>query len=406
MNSKSILLAWELGGGLGHLIRALPLVRSLRQHGHRVSIVARDMSRVTRSFAGLDVDFFQAPVKRIRPENRVVTLRNFAHILHNNGYADGKELVRLSEGWRSLYRELKPDLLLSDHSPTALVAARGLPLPVATIGTGFCCPPDVSPLPDFRPWMPDAQEQIRRDEAGVLERINQLLLGWDQPPLDRLSQLYAEVDECILATFAELDHYRQRRGGSYYGAWPHNGGDTPNWPQQGRGKRVFAYVKNFKALPNLLNLLTQFKLPSIVYCDRLHAQTRQRFASPTLQFADRRLDLAQVGQTCDFAILNAGHGATVSMLLAGKSILQMPLNLEQSLTALTTLRLGAGLIVEPNQTQQVAQRLAQMVNSNRFEGAQRFASRYAEYDPQLQIERIVGRLEQLLETDSENPSAL
>ena len=67
------------------------------------------------------------------------------------------------------------------------MAARGLPLPVATIGTGFCCPPDVSPLPDFRPWMPDGHEQIRRDEAGVLERINQLLLGWDQAPLDRLA---------------------------------------------------------------------------------------------------------------------------------------------------------------------------------------------------------------------------
>ena len=85
------------------------------------------------------------------------------------------------------------------------------------------------------------------------------------------------------------------------------------------------------------------------------------------------------------------------MLLAGKPILQMPLNLEQSLTALTTRRLDAGLSVDPNQIPQVAQRLAQMVKSNRFEGAQRFASRYAQYDPQRQIERIVGRLEQLLE---------
>ena len=197
-----------------------------------------------------------------------------------------------------------------------------------------------------------------------------------------------------------------RRGGSYQGAWPNNGGDSPDWPQQGRGKRVFAYVKNFKALPDLLNLLTQFQLPSIVYCDRLHTQTRQRFASSTLRFANRRLDLAQVGQTCDFAILNAGHGATASMLLAGKPILQMPLNLEQTLTALTTRRMGAGLCVKPNQPSHVAQSLAQMVKSDGFEGAQRFANRYAEYDPQRQIEQILGRLEQLLESASEDHSAL
>jgi len=49
--------------------------------------------------------------------------------------------------------------------------------------------------------------------------------------------------------------------------------------------------------------------------------------------------------SCDAAVLHSGQGATAAVLLAGKPILQIPLVLEQRLTAEATVRLGAGEVV-------------------------------------------------------------
>lgn len=177
MPSQLVFIAWELGGGLGHLVRALPLVQRFRQRGYRVSLAARDLSRVARIFGRLEVRCFQAPVKTTRAENRVETPRSFAHILHNGGYGDDVELRGLAEAWWNLFEAVRPGLLLCDHSPTALLAAAGMGFRTATPGTGLCCTPGSDPFPDFRLWLPD-EDQRRRDEDAVLGRVNRLLESW------------------------------------------------------------------------------------------------------------------------------------------------------------------------------------------------------------------------------------
>ncbi len=58
------------------------------------------------------------------------------------------------------------------------------------------------------------------------------------------------VDENFLMTFTESDAYPDRPSGQYFGVWPNAGGKTPVWPEGG-GKRVFAYSKQFQAVPRL-----------------------------------------------------------------------------------------------------------------------------------------------------------
>jgi UDP:flavonoid glycosyltransferase YjiC (YdhE family) len=68
----TILLTWELGGGMGHLANLAPLARGLAERGHRVTAALSDLSRAHRAFAGVPVAFFQAPHRlrtRDRPES-------------------------------------------------------------------------------------------------------------------------------------------------------------------------------------------------------------------------------------------------------------------------------------------------------------------------------------------------
>lgn len=392
-----ILITWELGGGLGHLAPLVPLARELATRGHAVSLATRELAHVDALFGGLDVRHFQAPIKTTRSADRMDPPRTFAHILHNSGFSDPGELAAMAGAWRNLYELLKPDVILFDHSPLAMLASRAVLARRAVIGTGFCCPPDVYPLPDFRPWLPEASESLRRDEDHVLGNMNGLLASWRLAPLERLSQLYREVEATFLTTFVELDNYAsERTGAEYFGVWSTPGGRAPRWPNA-PGKRIFAYLKPFPAVAGLLEALQRERQPAIVFLDPLDPKLRARFESPGLRFETEPLDLSGVGASCDVAILNGGHGSTASMLLAGKPLLEIPLYLEQALNAGAVVRLGAGLSADLGKPEEIASKLAELLQCEQYGiAARQFAARYMDFKPQESIENIVGRMEKIV----------
>jgi hypothetical protein len=194
-------------------------------------------------------------------------------VLHDVGYADAGELAALVGAWRTLFGYVRPDLILCDHSPTALLAARGMPgVRRAVIGSGFICPPDQSPLPDLRFWDKADPDRLARDEAALLARMNDVLERFDQPPLDRVTQVYGDVDATFLTTFAELDHFPWRETGARYrGAWTSvAGGVAPRWPE-GERPRIFAYLKPCPALPAVLRWLAESGRSTVAHVEGLDA---------------------------------------------------------------------------------------------------------------------------------------
>jgi len=397
---RTVLFAWELGGGLGHLAPVVPLFAGLRERGYRVVLAARDVSRARPLLGGCGIELLQAPIKTNKAGERVDPLRSFGHILFNCGLADFEESAALAEAWRNLLVLVRPDLVLCDHAPVALVAARALSTTCATIGTGFCCPPDVYPMPDFRPWLPNAEEAIRRDEDRVTRNVNRLLEEWNCDPIDRLGQLYSGVDECFLTTFPELDHYPQRENGRYWGPLGLPMGETPVWPEA-EGKKVFAYLKLTKDLPGILRALQDHQLCSLVYVERLPFRFKVHYQSDRLRFASGPVDLEAVGRACDLAILNGGHGSTAAMLRFGCPILQVPMNLEQALTGLAVERMQAGLCVDPERPSEAPRKLRALLVGDEFKaGAARFAENHRDFDPAGQIELLVKRVGELAESPS------
>lgn len=392
----NVLLTWELGGGLGHLVNLRPLAKGLAQRGHRIFVALKELTRADHMLETEGLRYIQAPF-RTRPVTRRITPpRTFAEILWNIGFGEYAEMRILAAAWQSVFEFVAPDLIVFDHSPTALLAARAINAKRALIGTGFFCPRDEYPLSDLSSPSSRVSEESQLNEDLILQFANRLLNSWGMQPLDRISQLYHDVDEHFLVSFKELDHYGAREEQRYWGAWPNVGGKKVVWPQ-GNGARIYAYLKPFAALPNLLAILRELRCPTVVYVDGISAAIQKRFASKSLQFEAAPLDLAQGAAECDLAILNGNHGTTVSMLLAGKPTLQIPLFLEQGLFSRAVEKMGAALIGLHNRGEQITLRLLEMLSSDRFtKAAAAFAARYSAFDPSLATRDLVDRADELL----------
>jgi hypothetical protein len=238
--------------------------------------------------------------------------------------------------------------------------------------------------------------RLEQDEERVRRAMNELLAGWCQPPLARATELYSRLDVTLLNTFAELDHFGSRADATYWGTCPSGIGETVDWPL-GSGPKVFGYLKPFAALEALLAGLAERKLPAVIYAPEVNPQLQGRFECETLRFAPRPVDLNAAGQWCDVAILNATHGTTAALLMAGKPSLQIPLFLEQQLTADNVVRMGAGLCVEANRPDRVVEQLDQLVGDDWYAAAAReFSHRYADYNHLDQIDAMVERIERLI----------
>jgi UDP:flavonoid glycosyltransferase YjiC (YdhE family) len=168
----------------------------------------------------------------------------------------------------------------------------------------------------------------------------------------------------------------------------------------GDGKRVVGYLKRTSELEPLTAVLRATARPTILYVEGLSEDERRRLEGPTLRVAPRRLDIRRAAAECDAAVLHAGQGATAAVLLAGKPILQIPLVLEQRLTAEATARLGAGIVVtdRAKDPAAAARKLDELLIDPKYAAAaRRFALKYSDFDPEAQVRRMVERVEERLQ---------
>ncbi len=315
---STILLAWELGHGLGHLSNLRPLAKALKQRGHNV--------------------------------------------------------------------------VVCEHSPTALLAARGFGARCVLLGHGFYCPGDVYPLADLRPWLGNSVEYRKRVEDRILDRVNVTLRSFHVEPLEQLGRLFSQVDANFLLSFPELDNYRDRHCGEYLGGIADFPGEPPRWPP-GVGKKVFVYVRPIPAMAELLMCLGGLCAPTIIFCPELNMSVRRRFQAANMNFEDSPLDLRTLSQECDLAILNGGHGTTVAMLAAGKPVLMLPIFLEQRLTSMAAEALGVGRNASIKRRDEVSVALRDVISTESYVRAARdLSDLHRDMEAKAGLNRVLDRL--------------
>jgi hypothetical protein len=324
-------------------------------------------------------------------------LNSFPQIMKHTCFNDTEEMHARLLAWRALFADFKPDLIICDHSPSALLAARGIGLPGIAVGNGFVVPPDLTPLPNLRPWREVDLAEMARDEALVLDRVNQVLGRIGEPPLDYLAQIFA-ANQQALFTFRELDNYAaERKDAKYWGPLYMQSGKAPEWPA-GPGKRVFAYLQPFPTEASLLEILQAGGQPTLIFAPKLTPELRQRFEGGSLRFSDAPLDLPAVGHECDLAILHGGHGALSVILAMGKPMLLLPMHLEMNLNAMAVMQAGAALSAAQLRPEGMREKFQRLLTEPAFtKAAGDFAARYADLDIRKTPERFARRVEALLE---------
>jgi UDP:flavonoid glycosyltransferase YjiC (YdhE family) len=390
-----ILYAWEIGEDLGHIVQFLPLALELRYRGHEVVTVLRELPRAEGVLGRHGLTMLQAPIWQGDLLDPPQAPLNYAEILFFYGYLDASRLAPMIKAWVNLISLIKPDMIIADHAPTALIAAKVLGIARTTLGAGFFLPPATSPFPNMRPWLNVSLERLMQSDERVLKATNTVLAALSVQPLGRLSEMFEGATH-FLTTFAELDPYVPRDPSQrYYGPILNRAvGAKPDWPF-GSGPRVFAYLKpHYRLIEEVLGALRALKCRTAAFIGGLSSQALARARSDTVSLSVKPYDMAQAAAECDFGICHAGHGTTCELLLKGKPLLLLPMHLEQHLTARQVSEVGAGVLFDqedPNRDFKSA--LGQLIDdASLAQAAERFARRHAGISD-LTIRRIVDECE-------------
>ena len=393
-----ILIAWELGTGYGHVDGYVRIAQQLRERGHDVSFALKDLSRAEKLLGEHGFRLIQAPVwLPPRPEN-LPPANELVGILSGIGYLDTRALTGMLKGWRFLFDAAKPDLVLFDHAPTALLASRGRAFARAVIGTGFTCWPAIDGLPALNKGVSAAQ--IKQSEEHITQVMNSALarLG-DAPPLSTLADLHKEAT-ALLCTLPTLDPFRKyRSNGRYMGlALATEGGADYRWRRR-KPHRIFAYLKyedprSRRALYELCSVKGEL----LVHVPSLDSAEAERLRAAGANVSMEPLNVQAIMKDCDLVVCHAGHAMTATALLNGTPLLLLPGQTEQLTTARLVAALGMGLHMEPEHgPEHFSQALKKLLGKSEFQRKARvFAEQNARFNADAAVARLGREIEALL----------
>jgi UDP:flavonoid glycosyltransferase YjiC (YdhE family) len=400
---RRIVFAWEFGGGMGHIQRILPLAKKMQERGHEVICVMKHVISAEGVLGKHDIKIIQAPVWQTKVK-QLPTSYSYSDTLVNLGYLVRGAPLSIAKAWRNLFDNLKPDLIIMDHAPTALIATHGSGFKRALYGTGFLSPPKQSPMPSIIPWVKPPDGVLEYSEEKMLQVINDVLKELGAPFLRKLYDLF-EVDENFLATFQELDHYQDREPVKYWGpVLSLAEGEKPDWPKASSDRKIFCYVKtSYPLIGMLMEELQQVDAAILVYIPNLPEKEIAKAQGTNLNLLDKPADMHAVCKECDLVICHGGHGTTAVTLLHGKPLLFIPEHdqLEQMLTGFNLAKSKYGVMITTKLKERgvIKSKIEKLLDNPVFiENAKKFADKYKDFSPEAQIDEIADRCEELMGT--------
>ena len=353
-----ILCVWELGSDLGHLSHLrLPIEMAL-QLGHEVFLAARQLPRVKEVLGDMPITYLQAPFKQNPKAADQAAFPSYTHLMARQCFEGVDELEMYLRAWRALFDLVRPDLVLYEHSPTALIASRSSGFKKVLVGNGFAIPPVSGAKRNagepFAPFLTTPRtEEIRTalcaDDAVLLQVINLALARLDVDGFACVHDIYAQADDQLLMTLPALDHFGERPAQRYLGIETPRARAAPVWPTTG-GLKVFGYLHAIASLEKLLQDLIAADVCALLYVRNLPPGLKVAYTRDNLHFIDHLVDLSLVAQQAAAVINHGNHNTAASFLRAGLPQLVIPLHQEHLFLGLRLSAQGCAVLAYQDQT--------------------------------------------------------
>jgi rhamnosyltransferase subunit B len=331
-----VLIGWELGANRGHIETIQRIAKRLLAEGHDVAIA---LQRVDG--AGLERDprlsLWQAPVWPRLLGNVAPTAlpdpQTMGDILARLGVGEPGTLSAMIAGWDAILGAGKPDVVIADFAPALLCAARGR-LASISVGTGFQqVPSQLARFPSL------TGKAASFDESGLLDTVDAELHAAGRSALSTLPGMFAATHE-LVASFAELDPYRQHRQGDWSAPSVRLPVPVPE-DQGGDGIFVYGYV-GIPMISPLWDGLAATGRRVQVYIPDLSADYVRRLTGLGLTVLPKPLPLSEIAARSRLTVSHGGLGFVSSCLLVGLPQVVLSYDLEKRATgaAINALELG------------------------------------------------------------------
>jgi UDP:flavonoid glycosyltransferase YjiC (YdhE family) len=335
---KTVLLAWELGGGMGHVTRLARLAARLQPANLRlVAAVKHPGAAAVLAARGIEIVAAPRwPSASISPEKIAKTSSaTMGDILATAGLADTQGLRQLLGAWDDLFSRLKPDLVVANLAPAAAIVARGR-VPLLQIGDGYTLPPDgVGRFPLLHAMSNPG------DDAVTLAVLNGVLRSRGEPPFENLPQIFSG-DARMVFTFPLLDPYAAQRSDPLHGPLV----DHAPVAADSSSRAIFAYLsRGYPLHPEIADAFLRHAPRLRIHAPELSEQQARTLTQAGAVIEREPVASAQALASSSFVIHLGGSGLAAEALMAGIPQLILSMQVEQWLTGSALQRAGLGRLV-------------------------------------------------------------
>jgi hypothetical protein len=347
-----VTLIWEMGADLGHVYHLHGLAKALRQRGHKVTLILKELDRFKALFhrdikAGL-YTIIQGPSLEA-PKARKLSREpaSFTELLLAQGFNKPVLLSRHLAQWRTLLISLKSDALVFDFAPSALIASQHIECLKIQYSAPFSTPPLTDTLPSFGLNPSVNLQNLQLSEARFMEQVNTALQAAHLPEALSNAALY-NVDKTFIHSIPEIDPYALlRTNEQYVSPRPMAGGRAIDWLPE-PAQKVFGYLKpSYSQLPQLLKHLDRRDLQSQLFIPGFATGTSDAPTTSNIHTSSAPLSLNMALTDCRFTICHGGHGTVLQSVLQGAPCLIIPQQQEQLMTAHRCIHSGIGVGLGP-----------------------------------------------------------
>ena len=335
-----VLLANELGGGLGHVRRLLVIAEALRSDGHEPILAARDLALAAVAMDGTGLPLLQSPyarpIDRWRDPPRSVT--GYGDILATFAFDDPRFLAAMVDAWDSLLRLVQPRLLVLDFAPFLGLASLGR-CQRLLVGNGYTLPP----VTDGQfPRLRDAPPLIANSALLEAARVVQSARG--RAPLRTLTDLLAGQGSFV-THLPLVDPYRADRRPPAAGPLFKLAGPSSRPPTED----FFAYLSaTYAGTEKVLQAIAGMGLRGGLFLRDSTAARREHWRAQGLTVHETPQPLDQMLERSALFIHHGGPSSIEQAMALGRPQLLVPRHVEQFATGKEAARQGTLLMLAPH----------------------------------------------------------